>query len=72
MKAIHLAVPVTCWFALAIIAAESHAEDVGTADLPKLVKEYREVLKSRDVAIYSKAALELRKGIISNDPHRPI
>ena len=72
MKTIHLAVPVACWFALAIIAAGSHAEDVGTADIPQLVKDYREVLKSRDIAIYSKAALELRKGIIANDPHRPI
>ena len=72
MKSIHLAVPVACWFALAIVAAESRAEDVGEIDIQKLVSDYRAVLKSKDVAIYSKAALDLRRGIIANDPHRPI
>jgi len=72
MKSTHLAVPVACLFAMAIIAAECCADDVGTTDIPKLVSDYRAVLKSRDIAIYSKAALALRKGIIANDPLRPI
>jgi len=72
MKAIHHEVHVWCLFALAIVAAECCAKEVGTMDIPKLVSDYRAVLKSRDITIYSTAAVELRKGIIANDPHRPI
>ncbi|MCX6878778.1 MAG: glycoside hydrolase family 32 protein [Verrucomicrobia bacterium] len=64
--------PLTCLFALATVAPECSAEAVGKPDIAKLVSAYRAVLKTTDTAIYSKAALELRKGIIANDPHRPI
>ncbi|MCX6344054.1 MAG: GH32 C-terminal domain-containing protein [Armatimonadetes bacterium] len=72
MKSIHLAAPVLCLFALALIAAECRAEEVGKMDISKLVSDYRAVLKSKDIKVYSKAALGLRKGMITSDPHRPI
>jgi len=36
------------------------------------VEAYRAVVKSKNKAIYSRAALELRKWMIKNDPHYPI
>jgi len=36
------------------------------------VEAYRAVAKSKNKAIYSRAALELRKWMIKNDPHYPI
>ena len=41
-------------------------------DLPGPVAEFRRVVKSTDVATYSRAALALRRWMIENDPHRPI
>lgn len=41
-------------------------------DLPKEVVDFRAAQKSKDVEVYSKAALDLRKWMIKNDPHRPI
>ena len=40
-------------------------------DLPGPVAEFRRVVKSTDVATYSRAALALRRWMIENDPHRP-
>jgi len=57
---------------MAMVAADSCAEEVGKIDVQKLVSDYRAVIKSHDIGIYSKAALEFRKGIIANDSHRPI
>jgi len=36
------------------------------------VETYRAVIKSKDVAVYSKAALDLRRWMAAHDPHRPI
>jgi beta-fructofuranosidase len=42
------------------------------ANLPGPVAEFRKVVKSTDVANYSRAALALRRWMIENDPHRPL
>jgi len=36
------------------------------------VRRFREVVRSTDVATFSKAALALRRYMIENDPHRPV
>jgi len=36
------------------------------------VDAYRAVVRSKDKSVYAKAALELRRWMIENDPHRPI
>jgi beta-fructofuranosidase len=36
------------------------------------VEAYRDVVSSKDKAVYAKAALELRQWMIANDPHRPV
>lgn len=43
-----------------------------SASLPKPVAAFRKVVKSKDVATFSAAALDLRRWMIANDPHRPI
>ncbi len=40
--------------------------------LPEEVKRYRDVVKSGDIKTYSKAALELRRFMITNDPYYPV
>ncbi|MCX6873932.1 MAG: hypothetical protein NTW21_09000 [Verrucomicrobia bacterium] len=42
------------------------------AGLPKPVSDYRSVVKSADLATYSRAAMALRKWMIENDPGRPL
>jgi hypothetical protein len=40
--------------------------------LPKPVADYRRVVKSTDVQVYSRAALAYRKWSMKNDPYRPL
>ncbi len=42
------------------------------ANLPEPVRSFREVVRSKDIKTYSKAALALRRWMIENDPHCPI
>jgi hypothetical protein len=66
-----LAASALCLLASTFIAPECRAEETGKMDLPKQVSGFRAVLKSKDVQVFSRAALELRKWMIANDPHRP-
>ena len=43
-----------------------------SADLPKPVTDYRAVVRSTDLATYSRAAMAYRKWSIANDPCRPL
>ncbi len=42
------------------------------AGLAKPVAAFRKVVRSKDVATFSAAALALRRWMIANDPHRPV
>jgi len=53
-----------------LIAAMS--ADPAVAELADEVAAFRKVVKSKDVAVFSKAALALREYMIANDPGRPI
>jgi sucrose-6-phosphate hydrolase SacC (GH32 family) len=58
-------------FASALVDPGCRAEEASKMELPKQVGDFREVLKSKDVQVFSRAALDLRKWMIANDPHRP-
>ncbi len=66
-----IAASVLCLFAFTLVAAVCRAQEADV-DRSKQVREFDAVLKSKDVKAYSKAALELRRWMIANDPHRPV
>ena len=58
--------------AMMFLLVHGMGADAVSADLPKPVTDYRSVVKSADLATYSRAALALRKWMIANDPSRPL
>ena len=58
--------------AMMILLVHGMGADAVSADLPNPVIDYRSVVKSADLATYSRAALALRKWMIANDPSRPL
>ncbi len=75
------AATLTCWAGvlaglagMASPAAAAGTNGVLAAPARKLAPEvvaFRKVVRSRDVATFSRAALALRRYMIANDPHRP-
>jgi hypothetical protein len=64
--------PVIFLFTMAFITMECSKEKVSKMKLSTSITNYRSVLRSKDVKVYSKAALELRKGLIANDLCLPV
>ncbi|MCX6997433.1 MAG: GH32 C-terminal domain-containing protein [Kiritimatiellaeota bacterium] len=58
--------------AMMILLVHDVGADALSADLPKPVIDYRSVVKSADLATYSRAALSYRTWSIENDPYRPL
>ncbi|NQU20810.1 MAG: glycoside hydrolase family 32 protein [Candidatus Nealsonbacteria bacterium] len=56
-------------FTPAVLRAEA---DDDAAGLPGEVAAFRQVVQSKDLDTFSKRAVELRRWMIENDPHRPI
>lgn len=53
----------------AVLRAEA---DNAAAGLPNEVAAFRQVVQSKDLDTFSKAAVRLRRWMIENDPHRPV
>ena len=53
-------------------AAEPAVPAGGDPNLAEPVRNFRKVVRSKDIETFSKAALALRRWMIENDPHRPI